>query len=1127
MRILFMIKGNILSEYTDHQTPQTWEKWGGSRELVSCTGFSIQTLLDQHGNVDFKILIRFLENNQVSVDNFFKKKEYVKRILFPFFDFLHTSFSAKKHIPQNIIDILENHSSVREGILSYIEESTPHIKPHIDQYYIIDFHLFLLWMSQDFNLVKDIQLDHFIKISALFADSVAKVSQIIGTTHVWTSKKLPEILVRELNYCKQLGETINKLALIHGGNFEERQISFNLGMIIRTNINSLLKQLDSGFIEKPLIVKKLRNLSGKVQVNFEHGIPIIGSLAQMEEIASNGDTSLVEWFNLQKESDFWQDDVNGEAYKREKEISEIVLLWNRALIKLAKIYQIEKKQSKEKQGCVSSELSKEKLMPMRDIISIYSYATGKQLETMEEIFADILRNGIENEFQIESLYYILFYGDNIKGEILEKLMGVFLETNDQDNKLFYEQYEWGIKIVALIMRKFSSAQERFIHSLPLAENIYSSLKGKEVSHSVLNYSKVYLSLALYYIKYKESGHMERAQICFSHYKDLSADFIGMNENLILQDEKNFYIALWMKKFGVESEDSENLGKIVFKDSMEKFQSSKRFSIKSEVEQIITSMNHWNEVYSQDKLTELLGWVIAKFIFYNLCTITVIGDCENCKCRDASCDISLSSLEAEKCFLIPEQRGFWTEKMEFDWGVSLYFTYSLFAQDIVKNILREQWKLIEKCLQDVIATNRRTALLQEANREKEKELHFNALTGLPNKRSLLSDLKKLDSTKPFLLLLKFDQVTDMSDGWGFDEWDILIKEIAEMLKTLNIGLVYRTGGSEFAIIMAHDMENKGLTIESCTRGLINKIIKTQILLPGNGLFHVTPTIGIVQSDGMKAYDKAHTALQDARRVGMGEFKLYEEGIAEVKIQRELLIKSELNKALKTGQVATVFQWIRDNKNPNCLKKKYEALMRVPWFSPWEFIDVAKKHGLLPELMREVIKKTLQSAQWDNNQYSINITDENLRDPNFIEDFNKFLEEYNVPATQICIEITEDVMDIKKAGYMEKLQKLDTMGCEFSIDDFWIKSSGWDHLVQFKNHLKNFRYLKIDGSFIKDMDTNPDHYAIVAGTTDIAHKLGLKVIAEFVRTQSVQSEVEKLGIDFSQGYLFSEPAAEIMR
>lgn len=116
-------------------------------------------------------------------------------------------------------------------------------------------------MNQDFDLVKDIQLDHFIKINALFADSAAKVSQLIGNIHVWTSRNLPEVLVRELSYCKQLGETINKLALIHAGNFEERQISFNLGLIIRTNINALLRQLDSGFAEKHIIIKKLRNLS--------------------------------------------------------------------------------------------------------------------------------------------------------------------------------------------------------------------------------------------------------------------------------------------------------------------------------------------------------------------------------------------------------------------------------------------------------------------------------------------------------------------------------------------------------------------------------------------------------------------------------------------------------------------------------------------------------------------------------------------------------------------------------------------------------------------------------------------------------------------------------------------------
>jgi len=108
-------------------------------------------------------------------------------------------------------------------------------------------------MNQDFDLVKDIYIDYFKNINTLFADSTAKVLKIIGNIPGWTSKNLSEQLAQELNYCMQLGETINKLALIHMGNFEESQISFELGIIIRTNINNLRRQLHPEIIRNHII----------------------------------------------------------------------------------------------------------------------------------------------------------------------------------------------------------------------------------------------------------------------------------------------------------------------------------------------------------------------------------------------------------------------------------------------------------------------------------------------------------------------------------------------------------------------------------------------------------------------------------------------------------------------------------------------------------------------------------------------------------------------------------------------------------------------------------------------------------------------------------------------------------
>jgi len=235
--------------------PLLWEEgeWEDSDKIVESTSFSIENILLQSGKIDFKALIRFLEGETEWVYISFNE-EIVEKIFFPFFDDLKQKyFSENIAFPDNILSLLRNHPSVRNAIITYIEKKNDQIKPHIDQYDSIDFHLFLLWMNQDFDLVKDIYIDYFKNINTLFADSTAKVLKIIGNIPGWTSKNLSEQLAQELNYCMQLGETINKLALIHMGNFEESQISFELGIIIRTNINNLRRQLHPEIIRNHII----------------------------------------------------------------------------------------------------------------------------------------------------------------------------------------------------------------------------------------------------------------------------------------------------------------------------------------------------------------------------------------------------------------------------------------------------------------------------------------------------------------------------------------------------------------------------------------------------------------------------------------------------------------------------------------------------------------------------------------------------------------------------------------------------------------------------------------------------------------------------------------------------------
>lgn len=142
--------------------------------------------------------------------------------------------------------------------------------------------------------------------------------------------------------------------------------------------------------------------------------------------------------------------------------------------------------------------------------------------------------GIENDFQIEALYYLILHTD-IEETVLEKLLMFFLSNDKQINNYLHTQF--AIKIIAQIVRRFHVTDD-FSRFLPSVEGIRVFLEKKDISpHVVLSYSKIYLSLALFYIKSSSEEYLEKAQTFFLHYRNL---IINTNKNSYTEDEKYFY-----------------------------------------------------------------------------------------------------------------------------------------------------------------------------------------------------------------------------------------------------------------------------------------------------------------------------------------------------------------------------------------------------------------------------------------------------------------------------------------------------------------------------------------------------------------------------------------------------------
>lgn len=192
-------------------------------------------------------------------------------------------------------------------------------------------------------------------------------------------------------------------------------------------------------------------------------------------------------------------------------------------------------------GSDAPELYAEKPELLDNLVAIYNYGTGRMCRDREQVVADCIGNGIhgeKSEYQIETIYNIMLFDDSLTNQSLARLMESLLDNKRQVNNSFYEEYV--IKITAQIIRRLHASADRLLF-LPLIEKVRVSLYGKNISHSVLSYSRVYLALARYYIGCGGEQNIEQAKRYFICYKDLSANFSQEDKNMgNILDEKEFY-----------------------------------------------------------------------------------------------------------------------------------------------------------------------------------------------------------------------------------------------------------------------------------------------------------------------------------------------------------------------------------------------------------------------------------------------------------------------------------------------------------------------------------------------------------------------------------------------------------
>ncbi|WP_414577706.1 EAL domain-containing protein [Anabaena sp. CCY 9402-a] len=428
------------------------------------------------------------------------------------------------------------------------------------------------------------------------------------------------------------------------------------------------------------------------------------------------------------------------------------------------------------------------------------------------------------------------------------------------------------------------------------------------------------------------------------------------------------------------------------------------------------------------------------------------------------------------------------------------------------------------------------------KDAEAQLLYNALhdslTNLPNRKLLMERLesaikrtKRLENYHFAVLFLDMDRFKIINDSLGHLAGDQLLNIIAQKLKSKIrlMDLAARLGGDEFVILLER-VENIEEAVMVAKRILAE--FQTPLMLNGHEVF-ITTSIGIVL--GTARYHQASDLLRDsdlamyrAKAQGKSCYKIFDTQM-HIQALKRLNLESDLRKALERQEFIVYYQPIIDLNNNNLIG--VEALVRWQhptrgFVSPTEFIPVAEETGLIVPLDHWVLQTSCQQlrnwqTQFDSKlalKVSVNLSVQDICKATLVRDVEEILTQVGLDGNCLTLEITESILIENITETIIVLEQLKTLGIQISIDDFGTGYSSLNYL-----HRLPADTLKIDRSFINQMEEGQRNYQVVKTIITLSNQLGLAVVAEGIETQQQLQRLQQLGCEFGQGYLFSHPLA----
>ena len=441
--------------------------------------------------------------------------------------------------------------------------------------------------------------------------------------------------------------------------------------------------------------------------------------------------------------------------------------------------------------------------------------------------------------------------------------------------------------------------------------------------------------------------------------------------------------------------------------------------------------------------------------------------------------------------------------------------------IRQGLLDEQLQQKKQQLQKLAVYDPRTQIYNRRYLDQQLALEWRRLQRIPSPLSII--------------ICDVDYFEAYKDTYGRQVGDQCLNNVAQIISQAirrPADFVSFYGEEKFAVILPHTPLQGAQKVVKAIQKMINRLelphVKSSISSFVTLSFGIASTIPNTIESPSLMMEAAEQALYIAKSRGRNCFAIYNKEISQLKLQQqqELTWSKRLHHALEKNLFCLYAQSIEPLDTED-QRQHFEILLRLKEeddviISPNDFLPIANRYSMMPQIDSWVIENLftqLSEADAKNYQkyvFTINLSGASLNDDIFLDFLQCKIVEYNLDPKLFCFEITESVALNNISKISAFIQRLKKMGCSFALDDFGTGMSSLTYLKELP-----VDYIKIDGSFIREINNNSITKSMVIAINNLAQIIGLKTIAEFVEDRAILKTIQDLKLDYAQGFYFGKP------